>query len=386
MRLSCCAALLLCLGVPASAGRDEGDARLTVESPARREAAPAPPPAAPAPAPPAAPAKRQRAPRWEEDESFKRELLTLRARAWFTIGSVDTRISKVIDQDILIGETEERGSNGLMMVYSAELAPIRWLSGEFQYGEDTHKGSYSDRYWVHSPQSSLLIDTANGATWRYPDHEADLAFAADARSRRDWVAGTIYARIIDLRPWRVDDPVWHETLDVAAGYERFRQYSNLTHLSVTVNQGKYFSPALSPGPIAGFDSGYSAVWSGPHIGFRNEIAVPGGFSFDSLFLWSPFMSYRGEGYDNMGGMYWYPLRDSGPNYVDTAKGTAVHFQLGLRWDWRMLRVEAGYQRFYFYSRTGSRTFSAADGSIPNMQLDFATAEIAGAYAGASVRF
>ena len=97
------------------------------------------------------------------------------------------------------------------------------------------------------------------------------------------------------------------------------------------------------------------------------------------------MTYRGEGFDNLGS-YWLPLRDSAPNLVDTAKGTAVHFQLGARWDWKRLRLEAGYQRLYFYSRTGTRAFYGADGGVTNYQLDFATAEMSGFYAGAALRF
>ncbi|MCX5797744.1 MAG: hypothetical protein NTY77_19815 [Elusimicrobia bacterium] len=380
-------ALLLWFCVPAYAGRDEGDARLTVDSP-QREVKPIEP--LPETIQPVKPAKVERAARPSEDAAFKRAFLTLRVRAWLTTGSVDTRFSyqKYSQPDGYTGETEERGAKGLMFVYSAEVAPIRWLSGEFQYGQDTHNGTYADHYWLHAPGATW---TTSGGTLVSPDHVDDLVLGADARSRRDWTAGTIYARVLDLRPARADDPVWQEALDVAVGYERFRQYSHLTNLSVNMNRYGYYSAALPVGPIAGFDSSYSASWSGPHFGFRNEVAVPCGFSFEGMFLWSPFMVYRGEGYNNFGmsfpNAFDLPtLRDSSPNFIDTAHGTAVHFQLGARWDWRMLRLEAGYQRFYFYSRTGTRTFLAADGSTPGRQLDFATAEMAGGYTGITLRY
>ena len=392
MRLIGLAAVLLFSLAPAYAGRDDGNPRLTPDLPLSEPRPIQPLPESVVPLP------EKRAPLPAENDPFKRELVVLRARAWLTTGSVDTRISRQVppqnvtalgpngqQADVFLGETEQRGAAGLMLVYSAEVAPLRWLSGEFQYGDDSPKGSYGDHYWVHAPNAAFLENFATGATWNFPNHQDDLVLGADARSRRDWTAGNIYARVIERRNRRPDDAVWHETLDLAFGYERFRQDSSLTNLSVTMNQGKYYSPGLPVGPIAGFDSSYCAAWSGPHFGFRDEVAVPYGFSFDGMFLWSPFMVYRGEGYDNLG-TYWAPLVNSSPNFVDTAHGTAVHFQLGARWDWAMFRFEAGYQRFYFYSRTGTRTFSGADGGISSMQLDFSTAEVAGAYAGVTLRY
>jgi hypothetical protein len=378
MRLIGLAALLLFLRPPAYAGRDDGEPRLTLDipSPEARPIQPLPDTILPL--------KEKRAPLPAVDDPFKRDLVVLRARAWLTTGSVDTRISKQIisGPDVSAGETEQRGANGLMLVYSAEVAPIRWLSGEFQYGKDNQDGTYCDHYWLDAPGVAIQFPNV---TWYSPHHQDDLVLGSDVRSRRDWTAGTVYARVLDLRNLRPTDPVWHETLDFAFGYERFRQNSQLTNLSVAMNQGNYFSPGLPLGSIPGFDSSYDAAWSGPHFGFRDEIAVPCGFSFDGLLLWSPFMVYRGEGYDNLG-TYWLPTGNSSPNFVDAAHGTAVHLQFGARWDWSMFRVEAGYQRFYFYSRTGTRTFFEPDGSTSSMQLDFATAEIAGAYAGVTWRY
>jgi hypothetical protein len=392
MRLPRFAVLSLLLCIPAHAGRDEGDARLTLDIPLKEEN-----PVQPLPET-IVPLKRQvRVLRPEEDATYKRELVVVRARAWLTTGSVDTRISyQIPPQDITLlagsqktpfslGETEQRQDNGLMLVYSAEVAPIRWLSGEFQYGDDSHKGSYGDHYWVDGPGWSQFQNFATGGIWNYPSHQDDLVLGSDASSHRDWAAGNIYARVLELRNRRPNDPVWHETLDIALGYERFRQNSSLTNLSVTMNAGKWYSPGLPVGPIAGFDSSYNADWTGPHFGIRDEVALPYGFSFDGLFLWSPFMVYRGKGYDNLG-TYWEPVTSSSPNLIDTAHGTAVHFQLGARWAWGMFGIEAGYQRFYFYSRTGTRTFLAPDGSTSSMQLDFATAEVAGAYGGVTWRY
>jgi hypothetical protein len=378
-------AVLLFWCVPAYAGSDENDVPLTLDIPLREEKPIKPLPETILP--------------WTEacalpegDAYSERDLVVLRARAWLTTGSVDTRVSyQIPPQDIkslnangatgavFLGETEQRGANGLMLVYSAEVAPWRWLSGEVQYGQDSPKGSYGDHYWVDSPNAALLENLANKATWNYPNHQDDLVLGADTRSHRDWAAGNVYVRFLEVRR------PWHEKVDLALGYERFRQDSSLANLSVTINHGMWYAPGLPLGPIAGFASSYCAAWSGPHFGIREEAEGPYGFSMDGTFLWSPFMVYRGEGYDNLGSN-WAPTSNSSPNFLDKANGTAVHFQVGVRWDWRLLRLEAGYQRLYFYSSTGTRTFIGPDGSHSSLQLDFATAEMGGAYAGVTIHY
>ncbi len=178
MRLSILAALLFSLCVPALAGRDEGDARLTLdlpESPQHVERPIQPLPES------LVPLKEARASRPEEDDAFKRELVVVRTRTWLTTGSVDTRISQQINvnPNVSIGETEQRGANGLMLVYSAEVAPIRWLSGEFQYGEDRQNGSYGDHFWVQAP----------GVEIQFPN--ADWEFPQSSRMTWPWIRRTV---------------------------------------------------------------------------------------------------------------------------------------------------------------------------------------------------
>ena len=97
------------------------------------------------------------------------------------------------------------------------------------------------------------------------------------------------------------------------------------------------------------------------------------------------MEYQGKGFWNTSvgpGM----LRAQSPNYTDSAHGTAIHFQLGMAKEWSLLRLEAGYQRFCFHSRTGTEEYHYYDGSVKNNQLNFATAELGGIYTGVSIRF
>jgi len=361
-----------------------------VPSPARSRERTLPPEAPPAEElAPSSTASRRRG---EDPSPPRRSVLRLRTRAWLTSGSIDTRYCAQVPPDqvtpagmeVFEGETEERGAKGIMLVHSMELAPLKWLSFEGQFGEDKAKGRYNDGIWVHAPDTDLLTYFPTGGTWVKPDHVDDVGYGADVSARRDWAAATVYLRIVDAHIAEVDELEVRHALDIALGVERYRQNSRLTNLERTLSVGKRY-PVAPLGAVAGLDSAYLAQWRGPHIGLREEFFAPYGFSFDGTVLWSPFMEYRGDGYDNLsagpGG-----LRSEAPNFIDRAHGTAVHIQVGGGWAWRNIRLEAGYQRLYFYSRTGMRRYYAFDGSSTDYQLEFATAELGGAYLGASLRF
>ena len=321
-----------------------------------------------------------------------RPYVVLRSRAWLTSGTVATRYSTEVPPDLVtppggevfLGETERHHLSGTMLLDSAEVAPLTWLSFEFQYGEDRPHGTYKDEYWIHAPSMAVLTNLSNGATWNSPNHENDLVFGADESGSQDWAAATIYLRVLESKLETPDSYELKHSLDIAAGAERYRQNSRRTNLAIVSNSMKYYSNA-PPGPIAGYNSSYQALWQGPHIGLRDSVSVRGGFAVEGLVLWSPFMEYKGQDYENLAAQSG-SARGGSPNIADWARGTAIHFDLGASWTWSIVRVEAGYQRLYFYSRTGLRRFYNADGTMTDAQLDFATADLAGAYAGVSLRF
>ena len=368
---------------------DRAAARRPSREPAPRLNAPEPPPDAPAAETPA------NSPRSAGGESRggepRRPYVVLRSRLWMTNGTVNPRYSVQIPPELItpraevwLGETENRGSEGTMLIHSAELAPLNWLSLEAQYGREKSTGRYSDAYWIHAPESWRLTNLSNGAVWNNPNHEEDLRYASNVSSKRDWAAANLYVRLMDARIAGVDTFELLHSLDLALGAERFRQYSRLTALETTMSTAKYW-PSVPLGPIAGFDSTYSAIWRGPHIGLREEFIAPYGFAFEGTAFWSPVMEYQGDGFDNFsagpGG-----LRAQTPNFTDRARGTAIHFQFGLCWDRKITRIEMGYQRLYFYSRTGKRRYYYDDGSTVDYDLEYATAEMGGLYFGASLRF
>ena len=286
--------------------------------------------------------------------------------------------------EVWYGDTQERGVRGLMAVFCAEFSPVRFLSLEAQFGRSSTHGDYQLHSWIHAPDAATLIKYSNGATWSHPDHEDDAAAEGAQAGRSDWGAANLYLRVLGSPRPPGDDEGLSHSLDIALGVERYRASTRITDYRRTLSTGRFY-PQQPVGPVPGVDSPYEAVWQGAHLGLREEVRGPYALIFDGTVFWSPAMEYQGKGFWNTAvgpGM----LRAQSPNYMDSAHGTAIHFQLGLAWEWSILRLEAGYQRFYFYSRTGTEEYYNYDGSVDNTQLNFATADLGGIYTGVSIRF
>jgi hypothetical protein len=369
---------------------------------AEKKAAPAPAPVpaadpdAPGPVPYQSdvynPARQVKLDLFNPEAPPRRPWLITRVRAWLTSGTVSTRYSVQVPPadvsppgDVFIGETEKHKGRGVLPVYSAEVAPLSFLSFEGQYGNENHlKGVYEDHYWVHAPDITTLTYNPTGAVWHNPNHEDDLVYAADSSVKREWAAATMYLRVIDAKINAPEALDLRHTLDVAFGAERYRQDSRDTNLRIDSNKKMFYSNA-NPGPIAGLDSSYDAEWVAPHVGLREEMSTRGGFSLQMLVLWAPAATYSGRGFYNLSAQSG-SLRAETPNYQDWAHGMAVHFDLGMGWSWSVFRLEAGYQRLTFWARHGTRRYYKGDGTTQDRTLDLADTSLGGAYAGASLRF
>jgi hypothetical protein len=351
--------------------------------------------ALPPPSPVAPPLFNPFAPRRTSGDAFfgasGRPYATVGARLWLTSGSLNTRDNIPIPpQDlsnpnlpVSIGETRSYDSSGNMLVASAEVAPLSWLSFEAEYGSDRTSGSYQDQEWINAPEGTLTI-IPTGAVLGEPTHEDDLVYGADNSSFRDWFAATMYVRVIDAV--FKEDLGMTDSFDIGVGAERYRQNSDLTNLSLNANNNYFFSPGTPTGPIPGYVSTYQGYWQGPHFALREEFEAKEHYGLQALILYSPFLQYSGAGFDNLsvgpGG-----LRAAAPNYQDFARGTAIHFAVTATWTplaW--LRFEAGYQRLYFYTGTGTRRYYNFDGASTDVQLDYATANLQGVIVGASLRY
>lgn len=321
----------------------------------------------------------------------RRELLTGRVRYWFFDGGADARYSIQVPPDqvyppgteVWLGETEEFGAGGGMMILAVELAPLSWLSLEAEYGRDkAATGAYRDRYWIHSPDSSSLFYAGTGAEWNNPDHEDDLVYSGDAAGDLDWSAANLYFRVLEARIAGQDDDSFRHALDLGVGAHRLRLRQRVTNLAIARSDGRFYGP-FPLVPIPGYDSTYHAQWRGAHLALRDVVKFPKSFFLEGEAFWAPVgMEFRGDGYNNLSA----GLRSETPNYEDRARGAAIHFRLAAGWSWGPLSLEGGYQRLYFYSRTGRRTYHNDDGTKDEYQLDTATAEFSGLFLGGAIHF
>lgn len=400
------ALLLLLLACPALAQRGGEPELLPAFKPAARKApkaaplrelaAPAPeeagydilPARKPAPAP--YDLMRKPTPKSLGAKAERRPIIMLRTRAWFFQGSMDTRWSEQVPPanvqdglEVWLGQTEERGADGFMLVHSAELAPLSWLSVTAEYGKTTRlKSTGRERHWVHSPDSALLIYIPTGATWSHPNHEDDQVFSLKTAGEAEWAAASLYLRVLEARIAGQDDDEFRHALDVGAGYHRLRLRQRLSERALALKTGKFYNLPLNPN----LSGTYESQWQGAHAAIRDIVKFPRGFHAEGEAFWAPVgMEFRGDGYDNTaagaGG-----LITASPNFRDRARGSAIHFRFSGGWSWGPLSVEGGYQRLYFYSRTGRRRFHQFGGGDADRNLDFGVTGLAGLFAGASLRF
>ena len=324
----------------------------------------------------------------------RREVLRLRTRLWFFDGGASARISEQVPPHLVTpeglevweGETEEFGAGGMMLLYAAEFAPLSWLSFTAEYGQEKKtKGRYHDKYWVHSPDSPDLTYFPTGAKWIHPQHEDDLVLSANSRGSVDWSAATMYFRVLEARIAGQDDDSFRHALDVGAGAHQLRMRQRMTDREITRSDGRRYGP-FPLNPLPGYDATYEALWRGGHAAMRDTVKFPKKFTLEGEVLWAPVgMEFRGDGYYNQG-VGPGDLRAETPNYEDRARGSAIHMRFAGGWTWGPLTFEGGYQRLYFYSRTGRRRFHNFDGTKSEVQLDNATAEFGGFFAGANFRF
>lgn len=312
-----------------------------------------------------------------------RAKLEFHTRFWFTNSSLNRRRSIPVSQvtppgDVFFGDTIERRASAVMPVFSAELVSRPWLSFDLQYGRSGAGGRELTRQWLHAPDSIVtVVDT--GGVFTRPDHEDDQRFVASQSGRIDWFSSNVYFRIADGQSPTYESLYHHG--DLVLGIQRLQHKSDFANLERSYNTRRFFSPTGAVGPISGYDADYTAVWLGPHIGVREKLWMGRGFWFDASILWSPYLDFRAKGFNNLAG-----LRTESPNLEDKAKGAGSHLHVGLSYQWKQLVVEGGFQRLYFFSRTGRHREFLQNGTVVTQQLDYAVAELGGGYTGVSYRF
>lgn len=324
----------------------------------------------------------------------RRPWLVLRGRVWFFEGKADTRYAVQVPPSdvspeglqVWLGLTEERAARGFMLISSAELAPLSWLSVQGEYGrQPTARGRGASRYWVHSPEADTLTYIPTGAVWHNPRHEDDLVFGQEVKTDAQWMAGNVYFRVVEARIAGQDDDAFRHALDLGFGAHRLKLRQSLSHLERTLSAGKFYAGAPLA-PIGGLAATYETLWQGPHFAARDVVKFPAGFSLEGEAFWSPgAMELRGDGYDNLSAGAGGLIAQS-PNFRDRARGSAIHLRFAAGWSWGPFTVDGGWQRLYFYSRSGKRRFHQFGGGDVDRDLNYAVTELGGLFAGASVRF
>ncbi|MDX6770904.1 MAG: hypothetical protein SF051_15325 [Elusimicrobiota bacterium] len=398
-------ALLLCLACPAAAQVGGEPELIPSFAPAKRAAKPAPAPRRPEPAPvEEAPAYEIIPPRKDDlmrvpkaemigRKQKPREIVRLRSWWWAAEGSMETRQSRSFPAVVTQGDvepvywltyTQKFKPRNEFIVHSVEFAPLSWLSFEAQDGRSRSRGRWSGADELHAPQFDLFTWTATGATWVKPDHAEHFREVGELGGTARWSAANMNLRVLEQSLSTIDETEFGHSLDLILGYHRFFDRMRVTNGSVDLQTYQiYASPGL--GPINDLDSTYEGRWQGGHIGLRDDVRLPLGFGFEGWMLWSPFMEFQGDGFDNRAAAAG-TMSASYPNYEDRARGTAIHLNLAAAWRWSAVRLEAGWQRLYFYSRTGNRRLHRVGGTHDDRILDHAITERAGFFAGASVRF
>lgn len=326
-------------------------------------------------------------------EAEPRPWVRVRERTWLMRGYNETRTSgpaapgQFAPSDVTIGDTSITRMDGSIALVEAEFTALSWLSVLGEFGTTRNSGgSMTIDSWVHAPDASTLTELNTGATWNKPDHAAYSRYVgSNGGDKTTWAAASVALRIAESHASVLDVEKIAHSLDFLIGAHVLREHSNMTDLVLQMNDGKVAGgfPQGTRFPGQMLDSNWT--WQGPHIGLRDEVRLPADFGVNGTVLWSPFMEYRGDAFDafaaNAG-----DARVQAPNVIDRAHGTAIHFRLGADWRWRFLAFEAGYQRLYFYSRSGVHRTFAPDGSSSDLTLDHAVTERGGFYAGGSVRF
>ncbi len=323
----------------------------------------------------------------------QREIVRLRSWWWAAEGSAETRHSESYSATVTQGVaepvywltyTQKFKPRNEFIVHSVEFAPLSWLSVEAQDGRSRSRGRWSGSDALHAPHFDLFTWTPTGAQWTKPDHVEYFREGAELTGTARWSAANLNLRVLEQSLSTIDETEYGHSLDVILGYHRFIDRMRITNGSVDV-QTNQVTVTPGVGPINNLDSTYEARWQGGHIGLRDDVRLPLGFGFEGWALWSPVMEYQGDGFDNRSALSG-TLSSNFPNYEDRARGTAIHFNLLAAWRWSFVRLEAGWQRLYFYSRTGNRRAHRPGGTHTDLNLDHAITERAGFFMGASVRF
>jgi hypothetical protein len=298
---------------------------------------------------------------------------------WQTSFPLAPGISKA---DFGFGSTLEfQDPADLLWLWNVEVRPIQRLSFEFQYADSARiTGEGRDHDWLDAPNGIVTVQPS-GNVYVNP-RQTDMSTSQSTLSgRTTFVSANMYGRILQYD--NHDAGITHQYLDVLLGYswydDRFRM-KNLVQLTST---GDIISTP-PPGYYPGLDSTFHFHWEGFKIGMREDTGMSEHLRATGLFAFSPFMSYRGDGYWNLRSDF----RPAPPSFTQSASGALFEGKFSMIYDpFRYFSVEAGYMIVYFRTNPGGQmTAYLSDGTSVTQDLDSAWSERKGFLLNLALKF
>ncbi|MFA6317161.1 MAG: hypothetical protein WC943_07065 [Elusimicrobiota bacterium] len=282
-----------------------------------------------------------------------------------------------------------------LMMFAYELRVHRRLSFDVEAGgSGDGRGRAFDQQWLNSPDF-ILWYAPTDTTWVGPRNvqwsQSEAIIEGDTRM----LSSNAYFRVLILPnrySWR-DEKV-RQALDVFAGYTLYQDTFRMKDGSQILTDRTYFADFSTPeGPFAGQDSKYRFRWEGFRFGIREEVAIPGGWSFTGRFAYAPDLEYQGEGSWTTnkalspGGFDGKRLKTGGPNSIQTARGRSFDGMASFGYSpWRFLTMELGYLYMYFKGGRGTDKILYSDGSFEDVELERVTSKRTGGFASVTLKY
>ncbi|MBI5882253.1 MAG: hypothetical protein HZB91_04015 [Elusimicrobia bacterium] len=282
-----------------------------------------------------------------------------------------------------------------LLVFNYELRVHRRLSFDVEVGGSGYgEGRASDHQWLHSP-NFILTYAPTDTTWRQPSNIDWGMSKANIKGDTRMLSSNAYFRVLIL-PNRVErgENKIRQAFDVFAGYTLYQDTFRLSDGSQIITDRTYFAGLVRPeGPYSGLDSKYRFRWEGFRFGLREEIDLPGKWSVQGRFAYSPDLEYQGEGFWNkekaigVGAIQGKSLKPEGANSLQTARGGSFDGMVAVGYSpWRFLSVEMGYLYMFFKGGRGTDKILYDDGSFEDIELERVTSKRNGLFAGMTLKY
>lgn len=317
--------------------------------------------------------------------------LSFKIKPWLSHGQSYLRTSALVPAaqtipvgaEIYLGDTLEfSGTDALLLLYSVEARPWKWLAFDVQFARNglTSAGSEVDHSWIHSPDANVRV-LSTGHIFKTPDHEDYAMTRASAGGTTEWFSVNVYGKVFSGVE-SLDEFTYAHSLELIAGYSHYQDEFRLSNGAVTMSTD-YFIPIGPTGPFPGLDEPITLQWDGPRFGLRETIRTRSLFRFEMAVAFSPFMTFKESGLINLS----RSLRRESPNFEGDSGGNLLDASLALVFSpRRRLKLELGYMILYLTAGRGTETFFLADGSQFRDHIDRAWSRRDGLFASLAYSF